>query len=267
MSYKDFQKERWNMLAREFGGTEPLRAVISRDSDQVNYYFDKTSRRILEHSLRLEHKRVLDLGCGVGRLTVWLARKAQHVTGVDISEEMIRVAQSAAASEGLRNVTFQVYDGTTLLYGDASFDVIVCVGVLKYIVDEADFFRVIGEMCRTVASGGQIAVVDQFDYAGPVKLSGGEDLGGLSVLRRPTDYISLFQKHGLELIEQCSIFRKRFQAWGATVLTRLPLGRFIVAQPLVVRAMAAVDVRIDEVLRYRVKPIRGFQLLRFVRRS
>jgi ubiquinone/menaquinone biosynthesis C-methylase UbiE len=181
MSYKDLQRDRWNSLAREFGDAEPLRAVISRDSDQVNYYFDKTTKRMLDRSLRLKHKRVLDLGCGIGRLSVWMARKAQHVTGIEISEEMTRVARNAAVSQGLHNATFQVYDGTTLPHGDASFDVIVCTGVLKYVVDDGDFSTVIREMCRTIAHGGQIAIIDQFDYAGPVKLTEGEDRRAIRV--------------------------------------------------------------------------------------
>lgn len=263
MNYKDFHKDRWNSLAQEFGNTKPLRAVISRDSDQLNYYFDKITKKILDRSLRLEQKRVLDLGCGIGRLTLWMARRAQYVTGVDISEEMIRVAWNAAASQGLRNVAFQVYDGTVLLYGDSSFDVIVCAGVLKYIVNDEDFSRIIGEMSRTVICGGQIAVIDEFDYSGPVKLSSEEELGGLSVLRHPAYYISLFQARGIELVEQSSINQHRFRE----TVTKLPLGRFIAARPLVDRVMAPVDVWVDQVLRHRVKPMRGFQLLSFVRRS
>jgi hypothetical protein len=49
------------------------------------------------------------------------------------------------------------------------------------------------------------------------------------------------------------------------MLAKLPLGRFVTARPLVARAMATVDVRLDDMLRHRVKPIRGFQLLSFVR--
>jgi len=267
MSYNEFQRNRYNELAEEFGDTKPLRAVISRNCDLANFYFDNVSKRMLRCSLRTERKRVLDLGCGIGRLSVWMAPKAQHVTGIDISEEMIRVAQNAAVSRGLHNVTFQLYDGTTVPFDDASFDVVICVGVLKLVIDQGDFSRVIQEMCRTVVRGGQIVIIDQFDYAGPVELSGDEELSGMSLLRRPTDYISLFQTHGMELVEQCSMYRKRFSNLGYTVLKRLPLGRFIAAQPLVARTMAAVDVRIDQVLRHRVKPMRGFELLSFVRRS
>ena len=114
--------------------------------------------------------------------------------------------------------------------------------------------------------GGQIAVIDQFDYGGPVKLSE-EDFGGLSVLRRPTDYISLFENHGMELVEQCSMLRNRLQNRGRTLLATLPLGRFIAARPLVARVMTMLDVRIDEFLRHRVRPMRGFQFLSFVRRT
>ena len=267
MSYKNFQRDRWNSLARQFDPAKPLRSVISAENDQTNYYFDKVTKRMLDRSLRFEHKRVLDLGCGIGRVSVWLASRAQHVTAVDISEDIIRLARNAAASHGLHNIAFGVYDGTTLPFSDGSFDVVVCLGVLKYVIDEGDFSRVIGEMCRTVVAGGQVAVIDQFDYTGPVELHGAQDIGGLSVLRRPLDYISLFQENGLGLIDQCSIYRRRFHQLAGTALAKLPLGRFIAASPLVTRAVAKVDIRIDELLRHRVRPVRGFQLLSFVRLS
>jgi ubiquinone/menaquinone biosynthesis C-methylase UbiE len=260
MSYKDFQRDRWNSLAREFGEVDALRAVISRNNDQANYYFDKTTKRILRRTLRFQHKKILDFGCGVGRLSVSMARKAEHVTGIDISDEMIRVARDAAVSQRVGNAVFQVYDGTKLPYRDASFDVIVCVAVLKYLIEEDDFAGVIGEMCRAVVPGGHVAVIDEFEYAGPVEL-GEEDIGGRSLLRHPEDYISRFQRNGMELVEQCSMFQMRFQRLGYT----LPLGRRIAPRPQIARALAMVDVWADEALRHRVKPIRGFQLLSFVR--
>jgi SAM-dependent methyltransferase len=267
MSYKNFQRERWDSLAREFGDIKPLRAVISYD-DEVNYYCDMTTKGILGRCLRLEHKRVLDLGCGIGRLTLWMARKAEHVTGVDVSEEMIRVARSAAAAQRLHNVAFQVSDMATVALHDASFDIIVCSAVLKYIIDENEFSIAIGKMCRAVVPGGRVAVIDEFDYDGAIEL-GEEDIGGRSLLRRPTDYIALFRTHGLELVEQWSILRWRiqwrFRKLERTLLAKLPFGRFIATRPLVAHIMAMVDVRLDIALRRRVKPVRGFQLLSFVR--
>ena len=45
--------------------------------------------------------RLLDLGCGTGRLLIPFARRGYEVLGVDLSEEMLRVAGTKAAAEGV----------------------------------------------------------------------------------------------------------------------------------------------------------------------
>lgn len=264
MTYRDFHKNRWDCLATEFGGSS-LGAVIAEHNDRVNYYFDKTTKKILRRALNVDHKSVLDLGCGIGRLSVWLASKAALVTGLDISEEMIRVARHKAVSQGARNTSFAVYDGTALPFGDGSFDVAVCCAVLKYVVDDGDLSTIIKEMCRAVGRGGQVVVIDEFHSAGPVELHGEQDIGRLSVLRRPTDYIRLFQKHGMELVDQCTTYRKLFQYRAENVLQNWQLGRLIVAWPLVTCTMAIIDVLVDDMLRHRSSSERSFEMLVFVR--
>ena len=104
MNYRDHQKQRWDSLALEHGEVQPLRAVISQD-DLVNYYFDKTSKRLLARTIRPQSTwSVLDIGCGVGRLSMWLASQTENVVGVDISETMIDVATTQATSAGIHNV-------------------------------------------------------------------------------------------------------------------------------------------------------------------
>ena len=266
MTYKEFHKSRWNHLAKEFGGSS-FGAVIAEHNDQVNYYFDKTTKRMLRRVLNLDHKSVLDLGCGIGRLSVWLAGKAALVTGVDISEEMIRVARRKAGSEGARNASFAVYDGTALPFEDGLFDVAVCCGVLKYVIGNADFAAIIRDMCRVVKPRGQIVIIDEFHSVGPVELLGEQDIGRLSVLRCPKDYIALCQQHGMELVDQCAMYRKLFQYHAATELQKWQLGRLILAKPSVTRAMANIDVWIDEVMRHRPSLARSFQMLVFMKLS
>jgi 2-polyprenyl-3-methyl-5-hydroxy-6-metoxy-1,4-benzoquinol methylase len=48
----------------------------------------------------------VEYGCGVGRCTVWLARRFAHVLALDISEPHLRLAQERAKSEGLKNIEF-----------------------------------------------------------------------------------------------------------------------------------------------------------------
>ena len=95
---------------REFGKTNPYFGVCSDpkflnenlDDDRLDQFFTSGERHI-EHvysviraAIRPEFKpeRVLDYGCGVGRLLVPLAHRSSDAIGVDISPEMLEVARA-----------------------------------------------------------------------------------------------------------------------------------------------------------------------------
>ena len=58
----------------------------------------------------LEGKRALDVGCGTGRLTLWLAARAKHAIGLDREARSLAGARRLAAETGLANVEFQEAD-------------------------------------------------------------------------------------------------------------------------------------------------------------
>ena len=58
----------------------------------------------------LEGKRALDVGCGAGRLTLWLAARAKHAIGLDREARALADARRLAAETGLANVEFQEAD-------------------------------------------------------------------------------------------------------------------------------------------------------------
>jgi SAM-dependent methyltransferase len=66
--------------------------------------------------------RLLDLGCGTGELSVRLAQEGLQVTGVDLSEDMLAVAQAKAVDAGVRIPFFQ--QNMADLEGQAEFDII-----------------------------------------------------------------------------------------------------------------------------------------------
>jgi 2-polyprenyl-3-methyl-5-hydroxy-6-metoxy-1,4-benzoquinol methylase len=72
----------------------------------------------------------LDYGCGVGLLSMLLARHGYTVTGVDISEQFIRSARKNFGV--LLPITFEVIDGLPLRFSDGSFDSIVTSSVLEH---------------------------------------------------------------------------------------------------------------------------------------
>jgi SAM-dependent methyltransferase len=69
-------------------------------------------------------KRVLDVGCGSGVLTVFAAPVSEHVTAIDISPQAIRNTEMNCEIHGIDNVTIKqsdVYDAV-----DGQFDYIIC---------------------------------------------------------------------------------------------------------------------------------------------
>jgi ubiquinone/menaquinone biosynthesis C-methylase UbiE len=93
--------------------------------------------------------RVLDAGCGTGRLTAELARKGFMVTGVDISPAMLKKARDRTRL--LRNVTLLHADVEKLPFPDAAFDLVVAFTVLEFTTNPGAAVR---ELWRVVKPGG-----------------------------------------------------------------------------------------------------------------
>jgi ubiquinone/menaquinone biosynthesis C-methylase UbiE len=88
---------------------------------------------------------VLEIGCGVGRMTRMMARIFHHVTGVDVSAEMIQRAKTNLST--LDNVTLIVGDGASLsTLKDATFDFAFSFIVFQHIPNS----KVITSYCREV---------------------------------------------------------------------------------------------------------------------
>ncbi len=81
--------------------------------------------------------RVLDIGCGGGILSETLARLGAQVTGIDLAERNIRIAQEHAAKSGL-TIDYQVQDVTTLT---EEFDLIFNMEVVEHVGDLPAFMR------------------------------------------------------------------------------------------------------------------------------
>lgn len=77
-------------------------------------------------------KRILDLGCGSGWLSIFLGRNKFHVTGIDISDNAIRLAREWADKESL-NITFDVGDIGELPYPKGSFEGVVANSIFEHL--------------------------------------------------------------------------------------------------------------------------------------
>lgn len=109
--------------------------------------------------------RVLDVGCGSGWASRLMAAKALtgRVVGIDISDEMVRVARESSAS--FSNVQFQIASAEKLPFDDGEFTHAFSMESLYYY---ADIPNALKEIKRVLGPGGLFAcVVDLYQESRP----------------------------------------------------------------------------------------------------
>lgn len=155
-------KSTWENLGR----VDPLWAVLSDPSRRDGRWdvaeFMATGRGQVEWIRGLVKDaelalgdRVLDFGCGVGRLTNALAEYAAEAVGVDIADSMIE--QATQLSQYPDRVRFVGYDGRTLPFEDGAFDSAVSLIVLQHARPEVQIGCLL-ELQRVVRPGGVLVL-------------------------------------------------------------------------------------------------------------
>ena len=87
---------------------------------------DGVEAAVIATLVTLDGKRVLEVGCGKGRLTALAAARASSVYAFDPSAENVAAAQAALTGDQLRRVRFAVHDAEALDVAPERFDVALC---------------------------------------------------------------------------------------------------------------------------------------------
>ena len=100
--------------------------------------------------------KILEVGCGTGRLTIPISRKCKAIVRLDSSERMLDTARKKSA--GYKNIRYIQCDAEKRLpFDNASFDKVVCPLVMNHIKDIQKFFN---EVHRILASNGVMVFDD-----------------------------------------------------------------------------------------------------------
>lgn len=79
-----------------------------------------------------KYKKILDLGCGTGRNTIYLAKQGFLVYALDASKTGVAITKKKAQELQLTNIKYKVADMRKTPYPDNYFDAVVCIFVLSH---------------------------------------------------------------------------------------------------------------------------------------
>jgi len=138
-------------------------AVLDVSHDEkaahANIYRDYyTKSYIKEHLTPSSGDKVMDFGCGVGRVTSFLAPLVNRIAGVDLSSQMIEVAKRKNGNH--HNINFLWLKSAPLPYPENSFNKIFTHWVMQHIPD-AEAIIYFKEFYRTLNEGGKIFLFEQ----------------------------------------------------------------------------------------------------------
>jgi SAM-dependent methyltransferase len=113
----------------------------------------------------IQGKKVLDIGCGLGESSVYLALKGARVTAIDISEGMLRKARQLSTQHGISIQTVRC-PSSRIALKDGAFDIIYAGNVLHH----EDLYATVRECARLLKPGGTLASWDPLRYHPLIKI-------------------------------------------------------------------------------------------------
>jgi len=178
-----------------------LRGTIE-SSPGIARFRNRAEARHLSRVLKVEpEQRVLDLGAGTGRWSVYFAQRGARVTAVELAPSLARGAQKNAAARGL---AIDVRVGSILhppLAADEQFDIVHIGNVLVYI-DDADLPRVREVVRAACKPSGMLVLREPIDPHGP---SAQHSADYHAIFRRPERYGELFARDFRLLYERTTV--------------------------------------------------------------
>lgn len=187
----DDRQTRWAELTRGTGGRDYAARFAALAAEGRDMHGEATFCA----SLVDPPARVLDAGCGTGRVAIRLAGLGFDCVGVDVDDSMLSVAREAAPS-----VPWVRADLATLMpavFDEDPFALVVLAGNVVPLLAPGTAGRVVGRLCGLIRPGGLLVAGFGLD---PAHLPVG------CPVTRLTEYDDACAVNGLDLVE-------RFSAW------------------------------------------------------
>ena len=142
-------EEYYSYIKKLFGRWAPI-------YDIVDIFISGVRDKVVDFTDARNGSRILDVATGTGKQAFAFAEKGYEVIGIDLSEDMLKVASKKNKYE---NVKFEVTDAINMPFEDNRFDV-SCVSFALHDMPLTIRDKVLEEMVRVTKSKGIIMIVD-----------------------------------------------------------------------------------------------------------
>ena len=144
-------QQRWNL-----SGIDRIKEI---ESDPEGHIISKCPIRHLEAFEEIiallnpiEGKKILELGCGKGDLSVWLAKKGAQVTAIDIGSDLVAAGRMLAKVNHVY-CEFQQGNISELPFDPTGYDIVIGLAILHHL-SEDDVIKAMRECCRVLTTSG-----------------------------------------------------------------------------------------------------------------
>lgn len=121
----------------------------------IEFYYNQVDDRLSGN----KELKILDFGCGSGSKHYKLAHKPNHVTGIDISSQSVKIATQQVTEQSL-NAEYLVMDCEKMSFANNSFDLVFDFGTFSSLnVDVA-----ISELCRVMKKKGTLICIETYGH-------------------------------------------------------------------------------------------------------
>lgn len=122
---------------------------------------DTNPRLALAGKIPNEGLRILDtcVGTANSALAFAQANNLNEIVGIDLSEDMLAVAEAKIRKRAIRNISLQQMDATRMSFRDGEFDIVM----ISFALHELDYelmMRILKEMSRVVKPNGKLYIID-----------------------------------------------------------------------------------------------------------
>ncbi|MCL5960205.1 MAG: methyltransferase domain-containing protein [Chloroflexi bacterium] len=196
----DEEKEYYSLTIRAWRAWAPFYDLVTKP------FLSRLRSQVVDFVNPMEGSRILDIATGTGEQAFAFARRGYDVVGIDLSEDLLRVAKK---KNRFTNARFEIADATDLPFEDASFD-LTCISFALHDMPLSIRQKVLKEMVRVTKPKGTILIVDyglprskigQFLVYHIAKLYEGPYYSGFI----KSDLVALLRKAGIEIARETSV--------------------------------------------------------------